>query len=131
RSRRSEFGIWYKESLAFSRTGSVCGKPILVLKTIFGGGVHFSESSAGGPSVELSKSTELSGIITQICCTFKPALRVDVRCLNTSASLYNYPLPFKASCESCLCSLLLFPRPWGKGIIPFPAKTKHLTIKHF
>lgn len=46
---------WYKEFLAFNRTGPGSGKPILVLKTILGGGVHFSESSAGGPSAELSK----------------------------------------------------------------------------
>lgn len=38
------------------------------------------------------------------------------------ASLYNYTSPFKAACESCLCSLFLFPRPWGKCIIAIPCQ---------
>lgn len=42
--------------------------------------------------------------------------------LSFIASLYNYTLPFKAACESCLCSLLLFPRPWGKRIIAIPCQ---------
>lgn len=42
--------------------------------------------------------------------------------LSFIASLYNYTLPFKATCESCLCSLLLFPRPWGKCIVAIPCQ---------
>lgn len=51
-----EIRLCYKQFLAFSRTGPGCGKPILVLKTIFGSSVHFSGNSAGGPSAELLKA---------------------------------------------------------------------------
>lgn len=43
----------YKQLFAFSRTGPDCGKPILVLKAIFGSRVYLSGNSAGGPSAEL------------------------------------------------------------------------------